>query len=163
MQSTLYNTLMIWWNVKALAEALRENKVPKAQSDLYLMIFIAELLVPMVLYSWGVVVVNRASALLVLLLTALGVTLGRLAVQRGDGKDYFARFSTLAVPVLARLYFLAAATYFLIWWATPRLLTCFWFPVLFWCLLTLFIFRSINSYLRWIAEIKPSFTARQGI
>lgn len=154
---------MILWNEKALAESLRENKVPKAQLDLYLMIFIAELLLPMVLYAWGMVVANRIAALLVVLLAALGVTLGHHAVQRGDGKDYFVRFSTLAVPALARLYFLAMSAYLVIWFVAPRFLTCFWFPVLFWSLLTILFFRKINSSLRWIAEIKPSFTARQGI
>lgn len=113
---------MYWWNIKALANELKANKVPQYEKFKY---FFAFMLVDAILFEFvylfplqeGPKVLDYVDSLAIISITLLGIILCYKANKKGDNKEFIDRFICLSWPIGVRLFVIFIAVlipYFII-------------------------------------------------
>ena len=113
MMETEETYKMIFWNVRKLAEQLKNEELSSKQKLRYLLlVFVFLGITP---YAYLGEAFNSAygiEVLVVLFATIWGVLYCHEANEEGDGKDFFERFICIGVPVGVRLMAVFLPVYF---------------------------------------------------
>ncbi|RXT15430.1 hypothetical protein [Ammoniphilus sp. CFH 90114] len=104
---------MIFWNVKKLADLLRNNELTSNQKLRYILVVFAFLsITPYAYLDSSFNSVYALEMMAILFTTVWGIRLCFEANEEGDGKDFFERFICIGFPIVIRLAVILIPLYF---------------------------------------------------
>ncbi|WP_018393252.1 hypothetical protein [Bacillus sp. 37MA] len=125
---------MYIWNIKELAEALKERRIAEKSKRTYLIVGIALLALgvlsyPFLLETEGVNTLDTIDTMINIVLTLIGIYAVYKINQRGDRQEFWLRYLSLFIPLTLRVILIVIVLTFIGYMVLPLSDETNWFDL----------------------------------
>ncbi|MGG3452235.1 hypothetical protein [Domibacillus aminovorans] len=125
---------MYIWNIKELAEALKERRIAEKSKRTYLIVGIALLALgvlsyPFLLETEGVNTLDTIDTMINIVLTLIGIYAVYKINQRGDRQEFWLRYLSLFIPLTLRVILIVFVLTFIGYMVLPLSDETNWFDL----------------------------------